>query len=99
MSESLPHKSCKAIHAPDWMIIDAVRYAFGRMSYQVGVTCGWLILHWPDLNVHTKTIIQNDIEGEFATADRLEDDGHFGHECDLMDWKNVRRLWLKEDEK
>ena len=87
------HKSCKAIHAPDWMVIDAVRYAFGRMSYQVGVTCSWLRAEWPNLSRHTQEIIVQDIEGEFATAERLGDFRHFGHECDRKEWEDVRRLW------
>lgn len=92
MSE-IPHKRCNAIHAPDWMVIDAVRYAMGRRSYQVGVTCGWVRAMWNKLNDHTRTIIKQDVEDEFGCAERTGNYSHLGHDCDIAEWKSVRELW------
>jgi hypothetical protein len=36
-------------HVPSWLVIDATRYAIGRKTYQVGVTCDWLIENWQKL--------------------------------------------------
>ena len=87
------HKSCNAIHAPDWMIIDAVRYAIGRRSYQVGITAAWVRCSWNMLNEHTQAIIRQDIEGEFAAAERTGNYSHIGYDCDRKEWEDVRRLW------
>jgi hypothetical protein len=87
------HKSCKAIHAPDWMIIDAVRYAVGRRTYQVGITASWVRCSWHLFNVHTQEIIKQDIEGEFNTAERTGNYDHLGDVCDRRDWEDVRKLW------
>lgn len=90
---NIPHKSCKTIHATDWMIIDAVRYAIGRRSYQVGVTTSWLRCLWHLLDRRIQEIIQRDIEEEFQTAERTGDYSHFGYECDRREWEDVRALW------
>jgi len=91
--DRVPHKLCKAIHAPDWMIIDAVRYALGRRSYQAGVTASWVRGLWDKLTQHTQEIIKRDIEGEFETCERTGHYSDFGDECDLREWKSVRSLW------
>lgn len=84
------------ITAPDWMIIDAVRYAIGRRSYQVGVTAQWVRCSWPILNEHVRAIIKQDIEGEFETAERTGRYDHLGMECDRREWESVRALWRVE---
>lgn len=89
----LPRKDCQAIHAPDWMVIDAVRYAMGRRSYQVGVTARWLRCSWHLLDRPTQEIIQNDIEGDFQIAERTGNYSHLGHDCDRREWEDVRALW------
>lgn len=88
-----PRKDCPALHATDWMVIDAVRYAMGRRSYQVGVTASWLRCSWHLLSSHIQQIIQQDIEGEFQTAERTGNYSHLGHDCDRREWEDVRALW------
>ena len=88
---------------PDWLIIGAVRYAIGRMSYQVSITTEWVIQNWYLMNEHTKAIIIQDVEEAFR-----EDDRHreayakkevtfkcfaLGHDCDRESWLQVRKLW------
>jgi len=90
---NLPHKSCRAIHTPAWMVIDAVRYAVGRRSYQVGVTASWVRCTWHLLDRQIQEIIQQDIEGEFQTAERTGNYSHLGHDCDRREWEDVRALW------
>ena len=90
-----PRKDCRAIHATDWMVIDAVRYAMGRRSYQVGVTASWVRCSWHMLNDHIQQIIKQDIESEFQTAERTGNYSHLGADCDRREWEDVRALWLK----
>ena len=71
---------------PDWMIVDAVRYAIGRRSYQVGVTADWLCLHWVDLPGNVRAQIIRDIEAEFDRADMMDD-------IDRQQWERVHALW------
>ena len=97
MPNGYPHKSCKAIHATDWMVIDAVRYAMGRRSYQVSVTCDWVKMNWPFLGDHIQEIIRQDVEGEFLTAERTLNYSHLGSDCDRRDWEGVRALWRGEE--
>jgi hypothetical protein len=82
---------------PSWMLIDAVRYATGRCTYQVGTTCDWLCAHWPRLPEHARSIIQRDVEEAFARDDRDRANGSqykaLGHDCDRRDWERVRALW------
>jgi len=83
------------VQAPDWMVIDAIRYALGRRSYQVNETCTWLMSNWYKLSQATRNIIRRDIEGEFRMASEM---GHYrflGDECDRMEWERVRKLWSK----
>lgn len=97
--EPIPRRDCRAIHAPDWMIIDAVRYAVGRRSYQVGVTARWVRCSWHLLTDHTQAILKQDIEGEFAIAERTGRYDHLGHACDIKEWEDVRALWLNTSPK
>jgi hypothetical protein len=90
---NLPHRSCRAVHAPDWMVIDAVRYAMGRRSYQVGITAQWVRCSWHLLSDHTQQIIKQDIEDEFQRAERTGDYSDLGDSCDRREWEDVRALW------
>ena len=84
---------------PSWLIIDAVRYAVGRTSYQVGETAQWVIANWESLPEHAKTIIKQDLETEFERDDRLRAEGTrylpLGHDCDRREWEKVRALWAR----
>lgn len=79
---------------PDWMIIDAVRYAIGRMSYQVGVTCEWLIENWDNIPQGAKTIIMQDLDEEFDKLDRDPKCQCLGMSCDVNWWRKVKNLWV-----
>lgn len=85
------------IPAPDWMLIDAVRYAIGRQSYQVGVTCRWLAATWAQIPADAKEIIRRDVEEAFQLDDRDREDGsqykYLGMDMDRREWEKVRALW------
>lgn len=82
---------------PDWMVIDAVRYAIGRMSYQVGITCGWLVHYWPTLSEHTKYVIKQDVDEAFEHDDAMRAGGStyapLGMDMDRRELERVRALW------
>ena len=88
-------RDCAALHATDWMVIDAIRYAMGRRSYQVGVTCSWVRSHWHLLSRQIQEIIRQDVESEFLVAERTGNFSHLGADCDRREWEDVRALWLK----
>ena len=73
--------------APDWMIVDAVRYAIGRRTYQVSVTCEWLRENWKHLDGDVQGCISRDVDEAFLYAHRL------GDPCDRDEWVRVRALW------
>ena len=78
------------LDTPDWMILDAVRYAIGRQSYQVGITCAWLKVYWDKLPEELRRNIQRDVEEAFERdSSFLEDD------TIRRAWEGVRRLWRK----
>lgn len=71
------------------IIICAVRYALGRMSYIVGIVCEYVAVKKPGLSKECISIIIRDIEEELK---RYHDAGQFlGMECDEKNW-----LWLLE---
>jgi hypothetical protein len=75
------------------MIIDAVRYAMGRRSYQVGITAQWVRYSWNLLSDPAQQIIKQDIEDEFRRAERTGNYSALGDECDRQEWEDVRALW------
>lgn len=82
---------------PSWLIIDAVRYAIGRQSYQVGITCAWLRANWSQLDEHARTIVQQDVEEAFRDDDRDRESVRpykaLGMDMDRREWERVRALW------
>lgn len=87
---------------PDWLVIDAVRYAVGRRTYQVDVTARWLCVVWARLPAHVREIIQRDLEVEFRRDDAMRARGErtclpLGMDCDRESWAMVRALWLSQD--
>lgn len=75
------------------MIIDAIRYAMGRRSYQVGVTCEWLMSNWLNIDPSTQMIIKNDIDREFKIGHETGKWQHLGTVFDIANWDSVRALW------
>lgn len=45
----------------DTMMVSAVRYALGRMSYIVGWTVDETIRVWSDLSPNSRTVIERDV--------------------------------------
>lgn len=66
------------------ILICAVRYALGRMSYIVGVVAEYVAVKQPELSKESINIIIRDIEEELK---RHHDAGHtLGMECDERTW-------------
>lgn len=75
------------------MLISAVRYALGRMSYIVSVTCNFVASIRKKLSPNCIAIIIRDIEEAFEMYHRT---GHLvGMECDEKDWYRLLEV-LKE---
>ena len=79
------------------MVIAAVRYCIGRMSYIVSDCTDWIIANWNDWPEITRNIIKRDLEEAFKSDDeaREDDSAYFplGMDCDRQQWERVRRLW------
>ena len=72
------------MEAEEMILICAVRYALGRMSYIVGDVCRYVALKQPDLSQNCINIIIRDIEEELK---RYHDAGQtLGMECDERTW-------------
>lgn len=85
---------------PDWLVIDAVRYAVGRRSVQPTITADWLVANWRQLTPAVRDTVRRDLEGEFRDDDRLRADPRgertyypLGDDCDRAAWERVRALW------
>ena len=75
------------------IIICAVRYALGRMSYVVEVVCQYVALKKPVLSKNCIKCVIRDIEEELQ---RYHDLGKtLGMECDERSWLNLLEV-LKE---
>lgn len=63
------------------MIISAVRYALGRMTYIVNLTVNYVLkdIEENKLSKYCLRIMKKDIESE----------KHLGMECDKKDWKRL----------
>ena len=48
----------------EFLVIGAVRYARGRATYIVQMTCEWVIDHWDDLSENTRAVIARDVRME-----------------------------------
>lgn len=47
--------------AEEFLVIGAVRYARGRATYIVEMTCEWVIDHWEQLSENTRAVIARDV--------------------------------------
>ena len=75
------------------ILVCAVRYALGRMSYIVGEVCSYVKFHRKKLSQYCINIIIRDIEEEL---ERYHNSGHtLGMECDERQWVELLRI-LKE---
>lgn len=66
------------------ILICAVRYALGRMSYIVGVVADYVAVKQPDLTKECINIIIRDIEEELERYHRCGQT--LGMECDERTW-------------
>ena len=82
------------------MVIAAVRYCVGRMSYIVSDCADWIIANWKDWPENTRAIIKRDIEESFVRDDESRigcGEYHpLGMDCDRKEWERVRKLWSAE---
>lgn len=60
---------------PEWVLVDAVRYAFGRQSYRVADTTALVSRVWPVLSQRARDAIVRDVENEIRLHDRMVKDG------------------------
>ena len=77
------------------MLISAVRYALGRMSYIVGATCEFVASNRDKLSRHCIDILIRDITEEIEMYHRLG--RTCGMECDERAWLNLLKV-LKAEE-
>ena len=82
---------------PDWMIINAVRYALTHTTYEEGQATAWLVENWDELNGVVKSQLRNDIESELRRDDAAMQEGGFRRsvamKIDRREWEKVRELW------
>lgn len=48
----------------EFLVVSAVRYARGRATYIVEMTCEWVIDHWDLLSDNTRAVIARDVRLE-----------------------------------
>jgi hypothetical protein len=90
------------LRVPDWLIVDAVRYATGRMSYQVSVTVDWLAQNWQQIPQSAREQIARDLEREFEQDDKARADTKWtwsyplGMDMDRRQWEKVRALYRQD---
>lgn len=70
---------------PDFMILNATRYAIGRMSYTVSETTEWLSKHWELIPQDLRDLIIRDIKREI-------DRNNCGMDIDRSCWVQIVRL-------
>lgn len=66
----------------DTMMVSAVRYALGRMSYIVGWTVDETIRVWSDLSPNSRTVIERDVR-------QAKLDGVVGMPIDGQEWDRL----------
>lgn len=64
------------------MMVSAVRYALGRMSYIVGWTVDETIRVWSDLSLNSRTVIERDVR-------QAKSDGVVGMPIDGQEWDRL----------
>lgn len=48
----------------EFLVVSAVRYARGRATYIVEMTCEWVTAHWDQLSDNTRAVIARDVRLE-----------------------------------
>lgn len=97
---SAPQEALDTIEVPVFkrdlgaMLISAVRYALGRMSYIAGPTCTWVMTYWnyiPDEDAST-------LLSELRHWVHIQDSATPGYRVglDLVEWRNLLD-WMEEN--
>lgn len=92
-----PLNVTEPLNVPDWLIINATRYALSRQTYIVADTTDWLLEHWEKLPGRARATIRNDLEEAFRRDDRAQGKswtGPLGAAQDRARWERVRALWM-----
>jgi len=80
------------------MLMSAVRYALGRRTYMVGMTCDYISALIPELSDQAVSVMERDIR-EQDKVTTLSDGtviDHLGDDCDRAEW--VELLHKIQDE-
>ena len=81
----------------DRIVVWAVRYCLGRMTYVSGECATWLVRHWPQLSEETQQAIRRDVDQAFEADDKARGSDQpfkpLGWDCDRREWERVRALW------
>lgn len=71
------------------MLISAVRYALGRRTYIVSLTCRYISEQIPNLSDYCKYIMIKDIKSREAFG--------YGDTCDKDDWMDLLNKLIEDD--
>ena len=85
---------------PDWMILDAFRYALGRMTFQVSITTKWLTDNLDHLSDSLFDMVWQELDEAIANDAKtrvryLEAGGKgpkffpLGQDCDRAEWTRL----------
>lgn len=78
------------------ILICAVRYALGRMSYMVSIVCEYVASKHRELSEHCIDIIIRDIEEEIEMCHKIG--RTCGMECDEREWLRLLETLKKKEE-
>lgn len=77
-----------------WFVLCmGVRYAIGRQSYAVGLTCDFVRNHWDEIPPRWRALIFKDVHEEIERADR--GDSLLGMAMDDEEWRKLD-AWMQE---
>lgn len=80
-------------HDEEQMLVCAVRYAQGRMTYVVGEVCRWVRERWTGLSSETRAVLYRDLRSFLDEGERIP--GSLGMEMDAREWR-LLEAWMRE---
>lgn len=81
------------------MMISAERYAFGRRTYIVSKTVGYITPLIHELSDWCLGVLKDDLQSEIDLAERLGNYSNFGHDCDRQNWLAMHKKVCEEIER
>lgn len=75
------------------VVLCAIRYCFGRMTYMPDIVIDYVKEHWADLKQRDQDIILRDVGEELVREDRSP--GWLGYEVDVQKWRDFH-WWILE---